>query len=186
MTRPIRLIALVLAAVAAAAGCDAAALDPEPTVRPTPRYTVPPATEEPVFTAPPGEVTLALREKMPIILLDDGSDLGTVAVLAGKRYRKVGEYWTADKGKAWIGAKVQYVAVAPFDYNLFDWVAHDSEGNQYQASGMPLDPQLQAGTLANGRKATGWVAFEVPSGLKALWVDYAPGGSVIFTVKVYP
>jgi hypothetical protein len=86
----------------------------------------------------------------------------------------------------WIGAKVRYAAVAAFDYNMFDWVAHDSAGNQYQLGGYALSPGLIGGVVAKGRKVDGWVAFEVSTGTKALWVDYAPGGgAVIFSVKVY-
>lgn len=148
-----------------------------------------PVTEQPAvdFTTPPEEITARLGEAITIIITDTQAEYGTVAVLAGKRYTKVGDYLVADKGKAWIGARVRYVASASFDFNLFDWVAHDDKGNQYQPSGYALDPQLSAGTLAKGRKAEGWVPFDVPAGTKALWADYAPaGGRVIFSVKVYP
>ncbi len=147
-----------------------------------------PATEAPAptFEAPAEEYMAGIGEAVPIIRVDDGSDLGTVAVLDGRRYTKVGAYLVADKGRAWIGAKVRYVAKAEFDYNLFDWVAHDADGNQYEPSGFPLDPELSGGTLAKGRKVVGWVPFEVPAAVKVLWVDYAPGGAVIFTVQVLP
>ena len=36
-------------------------------------------------------------------------------------------------------------------------------------------PELIGGVVAKGRKVDGWVAFEVSTGTKALWIDYAPG-----------
>ena len=176
-----RAAVIVLALVLAGCG-GAATVAPRATPAPTPVVEVVPED----FTPPPEEIAAKLGEAVPLINTETGDDLGTVTVIAGKRYTKTG-YFVADKGRAWIGVKVRYAAVDPFDYSMFDWVAHDGDGNQYQLGGFALSPELMGGTLAKGRKVDGWIAFEVPAGTKALWADYAPGGgAVIFSVKVYP
>ncbi len=154
------------------------------TREPVPTYRAP-ATITPEFTSPPEEYAARLGEGVDIINTDTSQDLGVVTVVSARRLTKVG-YVTVDKGKVWLAARVRYAAAAPFDFSLFDWVAHDQSGTQYGPSGFGPDPELESGTLAKGRKADGWVPFEVPAATKALWVDYQPGENVIFSVKVYP
>lgn len=152
-----------------------------PTIRPTLR---PGATSRPTLAPAAGEYMARIGEGVPIVD-GDGADLGTVTVTDSGRYTKVGQYLEADAGVVWIGAKIRYDAVANYDYNLFDWVAHDGEGNQYQPSGVARSPELGAGTLAAGRRAEGWVSFEVPRDVTQLWADYTTyDGTVIFSVPL--
>lgn len=152
-----------------------------PTIRPTIEATLEPIASPPIST---DEYMAKLKEGVPIVD-GDGNDLGTVAVIDAKRYTKVGEYLVVDAGKVWIGARVRYTAAANFGFNMFDWVAHDSAGNQFEPTGYTLDPELGSGTLAKGRKAEGWVAFEVTKGTKNLWVDYTTyDGTIIFSVPL--
>ncbi len=149
---------------------------------PTVRATLRPAAS---VIVPLDEYQAAMGEA---VSLQDGSgaDLGDVSVLSGKKYSKVGDYLTAEPGRIFAGAKVRYVARSEFSYNLFDWVAHDDEGNQYQQSGYSLEPSLNSGTLAAGRKVEGWVSFDVPKSTEHLWVDYQTfDGTVIFSVPLF-
>ena len=149
-----------------------------PTVRPP---QVPQATVKVLVD----EYQAAIGER---VSLNDGSgnDLGDVTVVEAKKYSSAGDFLTADRGRVFAGARVRYDARAEFSYNQFDWVAHDDEGNQFEALGYPLDPELSSGTLAAGRKVVGWVAFDVPKGTKHLWIDYQTfDGTVIFSVPLF-
>lgn len=140
---------------------------------------------QPTVNVPAEEYQASVGEAVP---LQDGSgnDLGDVTVLEGKKYSKVGDYLTADPGRVFVGARVRYVARSEFSYNLFDWVAHDDKGTQYEPSGYALSPELGSGTLAAGRKVEGWVSFDVPKTTGHIWVDYQTyDGTVIFSVSLF-
>lgn len=175
-----RILADVAGAIPDASGTGrSSAATSRPTPRPTPRVT--PTAPHPV---PAGEYAAALGEAVPLVDTA-GSELGDVIVHEARAYTEASEFLTADPGRMFVGARVEYVARAEFSYNPFDWVAHDDAGRQYEPSGFALDPELGAGTLARGRRTSGWVSFDVPQSNKALWIDYQTyDGEVIFSVRM--
>lgn len=68
------------------------------------------------------------------------------------------------KGNVYIQAFVTYHALDNgVDYNPFDWqvfVAGEAADNTSYVSNGPK-PELASGTLPKGRKASGWVVYEV-------------------------
>jgi hypothetical protein len=88
------------------------------------------------------------------------------------------------EGNRHVAVKVRYEAAAPWTYTLFDWALHDSQDRQYEPTGIAPDPALSGGTLAPGKKAEGWVAFEVPESAK-VWFDLqSSDGTIIFSVPL--
>jgi hypothetical protein len=69
------------------------------------------------------------------------------------------------KGHIFIQARVRYEAITDgVDYNPFDWQVFVN-GNAVENSTFVFsgpDPSLSYGTLPAGRKAAGWVVYEVP------------------------
>lgn len=180
-------VAIALAATGRLGAPGIGAVLPTPTSTPVPR----PTETLNLSTPRPDEsegynLTAAIGEAVPLQRADDGTELGTVTVLSVKRYR-THDYAEARKGHTYVGVKVRYVAKAGFSYNPFDWVAHDADGTQYEYDGFAdLEPELDSGTLASGRKREGWISFEIPLAVAHLWIDYQNAdGSVVFSVKLY-
>ena len=174
-------IAFVLAACSAEAGPAATA---ETGSTAAPDVTAPPASVEPDATevaeasaestpeATPepsapveGPKTFAVGE--PIDVTGDfiSSDV-RVTVEQVKQAKKYGDYSKPSKGNVYLAVKYTYEALDDgATYNPFDW--------QIFVDGMAVDnfafvmdgpePQLSSGTLPKGRKASGWVVYEVPT-----------------------
>lgn len=162
---------------------------PTPTSEPTATPYEPVTTYEPTFIEPPAagglNLTAALGEAVALQETSSGASLGSIKVIKSKKYTSF-DYSVADKGKTFVGVDVRYDAVSGFDYNPFDWVAHDAGGTQYEYDGSNLNPSLDSGTLAAGRHKEGWISFQVPKTTAHLWVDYENSdGTVVFTVKLY-
>jgi hypothetical protein len=140
---------------------------------------------QPTVSVPAEEYQAAMGEA---VSLQDGSgsDLGDVTVAQEKKVSKLADYVTADKGRVFAEAQVKYAARAEFSYNLYDWVAHDDAGTQYEPYGYFGKGSLESGTLATGRSVQGWVAFDIPKNTAHLWLDYQTyDGTVIFSVKLF-
>ncbi len=105
-----------------------------------------------------------------IVTVTQGGDEHAQIVVSGVKVVKKYEGGYFDdtpqqKGNVFIQAKIAYTALVDgVNYNPFDW--------QVFASGEAVDnltfvtngpePQLSSGTLPKGRKASGWVVYEVP------------------------
>jgi hypothetical protein len=96
---------------------------------------------------------------------DPGADITVTKVKVVRKYD--GPYNLDDvpaKGNVYIQAYVTYVALDNgVDYNPFDWqvfVAGEAVDNSTYVSNGPK-PELASGTLPKGRKASGWVVYEV-------------------------
>ncbi len=63
-------------------------------------------------------------------------------------------------------------ARSPFNPQYFS--VKDDKGYEYQATLIPLESLLQAGSLGQGEKVSGQVVFEVPEGTPRLVVEYQP------------
>ena len=129
-----------------------------------------------------GQLTAALGEAVGLID-GNGADLGSVTVIKNGKPSTLMELPPAS-GNRYIAALVIYTARASFAYNLFDWAAHDLRQVQYESLGLAPNPSLAYGTLSADRQVEAWVAFEIPEGVRDVWLDYQPGGSVIFSVKI--
>jgi hypothetical protein len=138
-----------------------------PDVEPTDTVTIDP-TPEP--TGPtqykPGDV---------VSLTQDGADWATIVVSkVSAKARYDGAYNYDDvpaKGHVYLQAYVTYTALADgVDYNPFDWQVFvgdvASDGSTFVSNGP--EPQLSSGTLPKGRKAAGWVVYEVATTGKVL------------------
>jgi hypothetical protein len=178
---------LLLPRLAPTGGSAVTQPTPTPLTNPPAAAATDDATPE-TFSEPPVgnglNLTAAVGEKVPI-QTSSGESLGTVAVIKSKKYSTL-DYQTPDKGNIYLGVYVRYDATSGFNYNPFDWVAHDAAGAQFEYEGVNLSPELGSGTLAAGRHKEGWISFQVPKGAAHIWVDYQNSdGSVIFTVKLY-
>ncbi len=103
-----------------------------------------------------------------ITITENGTEVGAITVdeVREDTYFK-GDYSTdaPDAGNVFLSAHLTYQALANgFNYNPYDW--------QVFADGMAVDgttftlhgpePDLGSGSLPKGRKAAGWLVYEVP------------------------
>jgi hypothetical protein len=133
---------------------------PEPTPSPT-------ATPTP---APTGPKTFPVGTPVYLTTDDGVTPWGTVTVSDVKTaaYYK-GSYGYQEKpevaGNVFISAKVTYEAAADgITYNPYDWEVF-CDGMAVGSSSYALygpQPALHSGTLPSGRKASGYVVYEVP------------------------
>jgi|BarGraIncu00421A_1022006.scaffolds.fasta_scaffold40476_1 hypothetical protein len=134
---------------------------PEPTPEVTPEPTPVPTPAGPTQYKP-GEV---------ITLTKDGSDWAQIIVSKVSQVTSYkGDYGYVDKpevaGNVFIQAFLTYTALQDgVSYNQFDWqVFADGEAVKtitFLFNGP--EPGIAYGTLPKGRKASGWVVYEVPA-----------------------
>jgi hypothetical protein len=132
-------------------------------------------TEEPT-PEPTQQTTFAVEDK--VVLTQDGDEWAQFTVLKveqAKLYKDPQGYFNdtpEQKGDVFLAAQVEYVALANnVDYNPFDFqvFVDDQALNNPEAfvSNGPK-PELGSGTLPKGRKAVGWLTYEVPAKGKVL------------------
>ena len=164
-----RVLALALV-VMVASGCGARTVATQPLALPTSGGAAEVATEAP--PAPQGAsggepTTVAVNE--PATVLENGQPLMKITVSKVSTHASYSGDYGKDtperKGDVFIQAYVTYQALADgADYNEFDWqvfVAGEAVDNWPSVLFGPT-PQLSSGTLPKGRKASGWVVYEVP------------------------
>ncbi len=135
---------------------------PTPDVAPT--ATPSPTTPEPTESAPP-----LFQPGEPAVVTQGGEDYVEVTVTKVSEKKRYGSGYTVDtpaRGNVYIEAYVTYRALADgAAYNPFDWqvFCNDTaiDGFTFLLSGP--EPQLGSGTLPKGRKASGWLVYEVPA-----------------------
>jgi hypothetical protein len=117
------------------------------------------AEEEPKTTYKAGE---------KVTVTSDDEPWATVVVSKVKQVKSYkGKYFSdkPKKGHIYIQAYVTYRALTDgVDYNQFDWqvFAGDTAVDELTFVSNGPEPQLSSGSLPNGRKAAGWVVYEVP------------------------
>lgn len=131
----------------------------DPTEEPESEPTEPPAPDGPsLFKA--GEVVTVTENDEPYL------DIVVSKVAQKKSY---GSGYLIDKpakGNIYIQALVTYEALADgATYNPFDWqvFCDDTAIENYTFVSEGPEPGLSSGTLPAGRKAKGWVVYEVPA-----------------------
>lgn len=131
---------------------------PEPTAAPTPEPTPEPAPDGPeLFRS--GEVVTVTSDDEPYL------DIVVSNISQKKSY---GSGYLIDrpaKGNIYIQAQISYTALADgATYNPFDWqvFCNDEAVDDYTFVSDGPEPSLSSGTLPTGRKAKGWLVYEVP------------------------
>jgi hypothetical protein len=129
------------------------------------------ATEAPTAdpTAAPADGPKISKPGDVIVVSNNGSDWAKVTISKVKAVSSYkAQYYTdkpKQKGDVFIQAYVTYEALANgVDYNPFDWEVF---ANGTAVDNMTLvmngpKPALGSGILPKGRKASGWVVYEVP------------------------
>jgi hypothetical protein len=172
----------LLILVAMLAGCTAAggpAIPPAsvgptltlaPTVAPsTPVATEEPATPDPATPAPTPDGPTTYKAGETIHLTQDGDAWADVTVSKVQVVAKYDGAYSDDKpakGHVFIQALVTYVAtVNGVDYNPYDWQVFVAGEAVTDTTFVMYGPktELSSGTLPAGRKASGYVVYEVPA-----------------------
>jgi hypothetical protein len=152
---------------------------PSPTARSTPRSTATPrATARPTAqgtVAPTAEPTVEVPTRYAAgdtahltVNGDPWADITVTGVKTVAKYNDPDGFLddVPDPGNVYIQAFVTYEAIANgVDYNPFDWavfVDGVAVGNYAFVLNGPT-PDLPSGTLPAGRKAAGWLVYEIPS-----------------------
>lgn len=89
-----------------------------------------------------------------------------ITVVEVKSATKYGDYSTPKAGNVYLAVKYEYESLEDgATYNQFDWQVF-VDGTAAENFTFVLDgpePQLSSGTLPKGRRASGWVVYEVPT-----------------------
>ena len=86
---------------------------------------------------------------------------------------------TPGKGKKFVAVLVQYKAGEKrARYSSWDWHVRDRKGFTYPqlSAGGSADPALLSGDIKPGRRARGWLEFEVPRNTRWLELRQEPSG----------
>lgn len=90
---------------------------------------------------------------------------------------------------SYVGFPITYECTSgSCDYNPFDWTIRSEDGEEFDPSFVDtFDPTLDSGTLREGRKAKGYITYDLPAGeyfieyTVSLWDDES--ASWVYTVK---
>lgn len=131
--------------------------------------TLPPVkTAAPPATPPPATTGQYKAGETVTVSLDGAPWAEIVVSKVSTKAKYDGPYDTDDipkKGNVYIQAFVTYKALTDgVDYGPFDWqvfVGDEAVSDSSYVSNGPT-PELDSGTLPKGRKASGWVVYEVP------------------------
>ncbi len=96
----------------------------------------------------------------------DGQFLLTVQTLSMRTGRRaLSEFGSAPEKGRYLGILIQYNCVSgPCDYNPFDFTLRNLEGEEFSTGFESFEPNLQSGNLGTGRKAKGYITYDVPPG----------------------
>lgn len=149
----------------------AVSTDARASQEPAPATATPDPTEEPLEEptpepAPAGP-TLFKAGEVVTVSEDDEPYLDIVVSKISQK-KSYGSGYFVDKpakGNIYIQALITYEALSDgATYNPFDWqvFCDDTAIENYAFVSEGPQPQLSSGTLPTGRKAKGWVVYEVP------------------------
>jgi hypothetical protein len=165
------------------------ATEATPTLEPTPELepTAEPTPEGPTQFKPGDTITVTQNDEPWAEIVVAGVDV--VRKYEGGYFDDTPEI----KGNRFIQAKITYKALQDgVDYNPFDWqvFANGEAVDNWSLVTNGPEPQLNSGTLPEGRKASGWVVYEVPAKGKILlsysgnmFLDEAPIFEVVLRQK---
>ena len=110
-----------------------------------------------------------------------------VTLLEAVVYTDYNEYFGPDEGFKYVSVLVEYEAlVDDVSYNPLYWKVVDSQSYGYDYYFMGKEPALDSSNgLKAGRKAKGWLTFQVPVGETAFYLvlsDFTHDGEWQFTV----
>lgn len=110
-----------------------------------------------------------------------------VTLLEAVVYTDYNEYFGPDEGFKYVSVLVEYEAlVDDVSYNPLYWKVVDSQSYGYDYYFMGREPALDSSNgLKAGRKAKGWLTFQVPVGETAFYLvlsDFTHDGEWQFTV----
>lgn len=150
---------------------SASSLSPSP----SPGSVIEPS-EEPEPTATDSGVTdLALGESISLTGTSIEDEPFELSVGLDKKpktsKRAVTDYGEKPKG-TYVGFLVRYeCVVGSCDYNPYDFTVRDDEGQEFEPSfGGSFQPELQSGSLVKGRKAKGYISYDLQPG--AYYIEY--------------
>jgi hypothetical protein len=88
----------------------------------------------------------------------------TVKVGAKKASRRaIEEYGEKPKG-TYVGLQVQYTCTeGSCEYGSFDFALRNSDGEEFDST-YGFQPNLESGNLRKGRKAKGWITYDLAKG----------------------
>lgn len=172
--RTLATVAVLSAVILSACSGTSATVVPGATqqAQPTaPAKTAAPATDEPLAGEPtdtpaPATETSTYLPGQPVTLTNNGADWATIVVSNVAAKTGYGSYDRPAKGNVYVQALITYTALQDgVDYNPFDWQVF-VDGTAVENYGFVVDgpkPTLSSGTLPKGRKASGYVVYEVPA-----------------------
>jgi hypothetical protein len=168
-------VALIGCAGQDARPADSAATTSEPTptaptesAEPTPTVATS-ATPAPPTPQPSPSAPALFRPGERVIVTRGGADYLEITVSKVATKSRYGSGYTVDKpkpGNVYLEAYVTYVALADgATYNPFDWqvFCNDTAIDNFTFLLSGPEPALGSGTLPKGRKAAGWLVYEVPA-----------------------
>lgn len=168
---PLWIALVVLVGVVVVLGVALVTRGNQPSVRqaaavssPVPVYPTPVGSYAGTPSPTPTTEVVGLGTPVPLSS-EDGALWADIVVAHASQHASYGSWETPAPGHVYIQAFVTYTAYQdgvdynPFDFQVFvDGVAVD---NMSSVAGGP-QPELHSGTLSKGRKAQGWVVYEVP------------------------
>lgn len=132
------------------------------------------ATDEPAAEAPSeaveGPKVFKVDEPIDVTGEFISSDV-RVTVTDVKQAKKYGAYSKPEKGNVYLAVKYAYEALEDgATFNPFDWqvFVDDTAISNFAFVMDGPKPALTSGTLPKGRKASGWVVYEVPKAGKVV------------------
>lgn len=111
-----------------------------------------------------------------------------VSLLEANVYTDYNEYFGPDEGFKFVSVLVEYEALVDgVSYNPLYWKLVDSESYGYDYYFMGKEPALDSSNdLKAGRKAKGWLTFQVPEAETTFYLvlnDFGHDGEWQFTTK---
>ena len=114
----------------------------------------------------PHHLVLVVGVLVSLGTLASGTNGSSTAVQDGDPVIQASGTGSGAKGNVYIQALITYTALADgATYNPFDWqvFCNDEAVDSYTYVSDGPEPDLNSGTLPKGRKAKGWVVYEIPA-----------------------
>jgi hypothetical protein len=93
----------------------------------------------------------------------------TVTASGKKSSRAAIEAYGEKPRHTYVGLLVQYVCTEGVcDYNSFDFTVRNNDGEEFPSANYSFKPDLQSGNIRKGRKAKGYITFDLPKGTYSL------------------
>ncbi len=95
-------------------------------------------------------------------------------VTADVNAKPANEFIKPKAGNRFVVVQVLYenTGTDTVSYNPFDWKLTDSSGFSYNSTYAGVDQELHSGDLASGKKARGYISYEVPQSASSLTLKF--------------